>query len=88
MGNTADGEGDAVYSASNITNATTVMNSCIVGNGNTSAFNELSASQNFTHNWWGDARGLSVAGSVYCGSAGVNINFSPWLTEAPSICAP
>jgi hypothetical protein len=90
VGNTADGEGDAVYSATDIVNAMSITGSCIVGNGNIAVFNERYASQNFTGNWWGDASGpthWSNPGGIG-DSVSDYIDFSSWLIESPSICTP
>jgi hypothetical protein len=86
LDNTADGDGDAVDSATDTENATSITNSCIAGNGNTAVFNERSASQNFTANWWGAASGPSGAGSGSGDSVSDNVDFSSWLTMPPDLC--
>jgi len=85
--NSADGEGDAVYSSVDTPGATTVTESCIVGNGATAFLNEFLAVQIATGNWWGDASGPSGAGPGTGDSVSAGVDFSGWLTEAPAICA-
>jgi CSLREA domain-containing protein len=90
LANISHGEGDAIYSAVDTVNATTVTGSCIVGNGDTAVFNSQPASQNASGNWWGadngpthwtnpDGTGDSVSDYV---------DFSGWLPEPPAFCAP
>jgi hypothetical protein len=88
LGNTSDGDGDALYSLADSVNATKVTNSCIAGNGDIGVFNERSTSQDFTGNWWGDPSGPSGAGPGTGDSIGDSIDFSGWLTTPPAICAP
>ena len=88
LGNTATGEGDAVYSNVDIPNATSVTGSCIGGNGDTAVYNSQAASQLATGNWWGDASGPSGSGSGTGDSVGTNVDFSSWLALPPAICAP
>jgi hypothetical protein len=87
LGNTSSGEGGAVYSDVDTVNATSVTGSCVVGNGDTAFFNERSAFQNATANWWGDPTGPSGAGTGSGDSVSANVDFSGWLTEPPAICA-
>ncbi len=87
QGNTAPGDGDAVYSAADAENATNVNGSCIASNGAVAAFNEQSALQSFTGNWWGSADGPSGSGPGTGDSVSDYIDFSNWLIEPPSICA-
>lgn len=87
LGNTSPGDGDAVYSAVDTINATSVTGSCIVGNGDTAVFNSQPASQDATGNWWGDATGPGGAGPGSGDSVSANVDFSSWLTMPPAICA-
>jgi hypothetical protein len=84
--NTAPGEGDAVFSAVGIINATSVTGSCIVDNGDTAIFNSQPASQDATGNWWGDASGPSGAGPGSGDSVSTGVDFSGWLSAPPAIC--
>jgi CSLREA domain-containing protein len=84
--NTSSGEGDAVFSAVGIINATSVTGSCIVDNGDTAIFNSQPASQDAAGNWWGDASGPSGAGPGSGDSVSTGVDFPGWLTAPPAIC--
>ena len=86
LGNSSEGEGDAVYSSVGTVNATNVTGSCIVGNGNTAIFNELTAMQNASGNWWGDADGPGGVGPGSGDSVSLAVDFSGWLFEPVGIC--
>jgi CSLREA domain-containing protein len=86
--NTASDNGDAVYSVTSTTNATSVTNNCIMGNGDTAFFNSQSVWQNATSNWWGAPSGPSGVGPGTGDSVSASIDFSGWLTAPPAICAP
>lgn len=87
LGNTAGGNGDAVWSWTDIPAGTTVTDSCIAGNGAIAVFTIQPVLQNFSQNWWGDPSGPGGAGPGLGDTVGPYIDFADWLGEAPAICA-
>lgn len=82
--------GDALTSGGFEDSSATISLSCIVGNGDTAIFSNQLPSINAVGNWWGSRSG--PAHRTNPGGVGDSVNdfvdFSAWLTEPPSICAP
>jgi hypothetical protein len=83
--------GDAIASGAAFEDSTaSITGSCIVGNGDTAIFTNRLPSLNAIENWWGSRTG--PAHRTNPGGVGDSvsdfIDFSAWLTEPPSICAP
>ena len=87
LANTATNDGDAVFNEKNSTNAVSVTGSCIVNNGNVAFFNNQSASQTATGNWWGNATGSGPVGTGVGDTVSSNVDTSGYLT-APILGCP
>ncbi|MBI5965464.1 MAG: hypothetical protein HY863_18460 [Chloroflexi bacterium] len=84
-GNTASNTGGAFF-FENI-NSINANNNCIVGNSSVSAFNTSSSSINATNNWWGASNGPSGVASGTGDSVSSNVDYAPYLTNAPTGCS-
>ncbi|MFB0536151.1 MAG: hypothetical protein ACETWR_14340, partial [Anaerolineae bacterium] len=82
--NTATTDGGALYNDRDIAGATSVTNSCIVGNSATSFLNNQPAQQTATGNWWGAWTGPNTPGAD---TVGGNVDTSGFLT-APILGCP
>jgi hypothetical protein len=84
------GVGSAINSDVKLKEAMSITGSCILGNGGIAVFTGQAAWQMATGNWWGSRTG--PAHQTNPGGIGDSvsdfIDFSAWLTEPPSICAP
>ncbi|HEU0296638.1 MAG TPA: CSLREA domain-containing protein [Anaerolineales bacterium] len=82
--------GDAIASGAFEDSTASITGSCIVGNGDTAIFTNQLPSLDAIGNWWGSRTG--PAHWTNPGGIGDSvsdfIDFSAWLTEPPSICAP
>ncbi len=82
--------GDAIASGAFEDSSASITGSCIVGNGDTAIFTNRLPSLNAIGNWWGSRTGPAY----WTNPGGIGdsvsdfIDFSAWLTEPPSICAP
>lgn len=82
--NTATINGGGVFTDEDVPGATSVTGSCIVGNSDTSFFNNHNAAQQIaTGNWWGAPTGPNTPGAD---TAGGNVNTSGYLTTPPAFC--
>jgi len=77
LNNTAD-DGGGVYNREDVTGATSVTDSCFVGNSATSYLNDQPAEQIATDNWWGAATGPNTPGAD---TVDGNVDTSGYLTE-------
>ena len=77
LANTAT-NGGGVYNDTDATWATIVTGSCIVGNSDTSLFNNKAAQQNATANWWGAATGPNTSSAD---TVSINVNWTGFLSE-------
>jgi CSLREA domain-containing protein len=89
--NISPGEaGDAITSGAFEDSKASITGSCIVGNGDTAVFTNLTAPLHAAGNWWGSHSG--PAHRTNPGGIGDSVSdfvdFFGWLTEPPSICAP
>ena len=82
--NTAD-SGGALYHSYG---ATTVADSCIVGNSDTSVFHDAGSPIDAANNWWGSVTGPSGFGPGSGDSVSANVNYSPFLAVAVLDCMP
>jgi len=78
LNNLATTNGGGVFNEWNVAWATSVTGSCIVGNSATSFFNNQSAQQTATGNWWGAATGPNTPGAD---TVGGSVDTSGYLTE-------
>jgi CSLREA domain-containing protein len=82
--------GDAITSGVFKDSSASISGSCIVGNGDTAVFSNQPPSIDAVGNWWGSRSG--PAHRTNTGGVGDSVSdfvdFSAWLTEPPSICAP
>ena len=79
LNNTATTNGGGVYNNDNHAGATSVTSSCIVDNSATSYFNNQTAQQIATGNWWGAATGPNTPGADTVG--GGSVDTSGYLTK-------
>jgi CSLREA domain-containing protein len=77
--NIASGNGDAVYNDSATFNAVSVILSCIVENDDIAIYNNQTAFQQATKNWWGHASGPGGAGGGLGDTVGANVDFDDFL---------
>lgn len=84
------GVGSAINSDVKLKEAMSITGSCIVENGGIAVFTSQAAWQMATGNWWGSRTGPAYRTNP--GGVGDSvsdfIDFSAWLTEPPSSCAP
>ncbi len=82
------GNGGGIYDDTVFDGAFTVVNSCIVGNSDTSVFNAGGTTTQATDDWWGAVEGPGPIGpSVLGDTVSANVNYTPWLT-APLLGCP
>jgi hypothetical protein len=79
--NTATYSGGGVFSHEDLPGATTMTGSCIMGNSDTSFFNDEAAIQIATGNWWGAASGPSGVGPGAGDSVNANVDYGGFLTK-------
>lgn len=58
---------------------------CVAGN-TAGATNATGSGVTFEDNWWGSSDGPSGAGAGAGDPVGADVDFTPWLTMAPTIC--
>ena len=83
--NMAASTGGGVFNAYNSAGATSVAGSCIVGNSDTSFFNNELAQQIATGNWWGAAAGPNTPSAD---TVSGNVDVSGFLTAPILGCTP
>lgn len=84
LSNTANSDAGGIYNQSGGT--VNVTSSCVVGNSFTAFYNLNALVQIATGNWWGAFDGPSSVGSGHGDSVSTNIDFSNFLTTAPTGC--
>ncbi|MCP4539683.1 MAG: DUF11 domain-containing protein, partial [Chloroflexi bacterium] len=85
LSNTAGTNGGAFYVNQDTVNMT-VTNSCIVFNSDTAAENNTTNDISATGNWWGAENGPSGQGPGGGDSVSNNVDYSGFLTAAPTGC--
>jgi hypothetical protein len=85
LNNTATTNGGGVYNREDVVGATRVTGSCIVGNSDTSVFNDQPAELIATANWWGAATGPNSPGAD---TVDGNVDTGGYLTVPILGCTP
>jgi CSLREA domain-containing protein len=88
LSNQATVNGGAVYNASNIANAVSITESCIVNNSNTAFFNATAQMLTATDNWWGRTDGPGPVAPGSGDTISFNVNYGNFLTVSPDSSCP
>jgi hypothetical protein len=87
LNNTSYDNGGGVFNDQDLEGATSVTGSCIIGNSDSSLFNNQPSQQTASGNWWGAATGPNTPGAdTYSGNLDVSGHFTaPILDCAPDL---